>query len=159
RLPKGVPIRLREEPDDLLARPGPPETIAEVLTAEQPRDDLRRVEELRGSVRRGGPEGEGGGRPSAPGVELNPPAGHGDGAERATHRRVTRLRERDPDWSVPGRPEPLTAQDRLHDVLAIGLADAPRGVQDIHHLAGGLLFGAGSQVGDDRFGYDEVGEL
>ena len=50
-------------------------------------------------------------------------------------------------------------EDRPHDILAIGLADAPCGVQGIHHLAGGLLLGAGSQVGDDRFGHDEVGEL
>src|SRR5262249_48705018 len=69
-----------------------------------------------------------------------------------------RLRERDA-VADSGRPEPLTAQDRLHHVLAIGPIDTPHGVQDIHQLAGGLLLGAGAQVGDDRFGYDEVGEL
>jgi hypothetical protein len=58
-----------------------------------------------------------------------------------------------------GRPEPLAAQDRLHEILAIGHTDAPRREQGIHHLADGLLPGARPQVGDDGFGYDEVGEL
>src|SRR5262249_43711342 len=38
RLPRGVPVRLREEPNDLLARAGSAEAIAEVVVAEQPRD-------------------------------------------------------------------------------------------------------------------------
>src|SRR4051794_2002065 len=53
RLPWGVPIRLREEPEDLLARAGPAEAIAEVVVAEQPRDDLLRPQEVPGPVRRG----------------------------------------------------------------------------------------------------------
>src|SRR5262249_4490020 len=146
-LPEGVPIRLREEPDDLLARRGPSEAIAEVLKTEQPRDHLRRAEELPGAVRRGGQEEEGMDWPSAQGADLDPATRQGDAAERAAHGPVTRLRERDPDLADSGRPEPLAIQDRPHDILAIGRADAPGGLRSIHHLAGGLLLGAGSQVG------------
>ena len=44
RLPEGVPIRLRDKSDDLLARHGSAEAIAEALDDEQqPRDHLLRV--------------------------------------------------------------------------------------------------------------------
>jgi hypothetical protein len=49
RLPEGVPIRLREQPDDLLARPDPAEAIKETLAAQQPTDEqLRPLEPLQG---------------------------------------------------------------------------------------------------------------
>src|SRR5262249_7722963 len=92
RLPEGVPIRLREEPDDLLACPGPAEAIAEVLDDEQPRDYLLRAQEVSGPVRRGDHREKNVDQPSAHGVELDPVTRPSDGAEHAAHGRTWQVR-------------------------------------------------------------------
>ena len=81
---------------------------------------------------------------------------HGHGAHQAIDTGVLGMRDGDGPANA-GRAELFALEDRLDDVLAIGVLELPRGPQVFHHLADGRVLGGRLQFGIDGVADHEIG--